>query len=227
MPKRSQPKLNRNNRKGHSRAAPAAPVRGTRGQVSPAPLASQQASVPPPPIGPDPGAIGTFEAAVRALQGHDYQAAASAFRHLLAAFPRERALLDRARVYLNVCERELRNRPSAPSTLEERLTAATAALNDDDDKTAERLARDVLRESAEHDLALYLLAAVHGRRGDTATALELLRRAVDVSPDVRAQARHDPDFDRLRELSEFHELLAPPFGNHMGGRRPRRARSDR
>ena len=42
----------------------------------------------------------------------------------------ERALLDRVRVYLDLCERELRSRAPEPRSIEERLTAATAALND-------------------------------------------------------------------------------------------------
>ena len=36
-------------------------------------------------------------------------------------------------VYLALCERELARRPVEPRTTEERLTAATAALNNGDD----------------------------------------------------------------------------------------------
>jgi tetratricopeptide (TPR) repeat protein len=165
---------------------------------------------------------------VRALQRHEYAPAADGLRRLLTDFPTERALLDRAQVYLDLCERELRRRPAAPQTIEERLTAATAALNNGDDDEAETLAHGVLSESPEHDLALYLLAAVYGRRGNRSQALDLLRRAMHVSPDIRAQARHDADFEILREMHEFQELLDSPAGSSgPNGRRLRRGRPER
>ena len=71
-----------------------------------------------------------------------------------ARFPSERALLDRVRVYLDLCERELRRKPPAPKTVEERLTAATAALNDGDEDRADALARSVVSDDADQDLAL-------------------------------------------------------------------------
>jgi tetratricopeptide (TPR) repeat protein len=168
-----------------------------------------------------------FQAAVEAMQRHRYDHAASHFRTLLDGFPSERALLDRARVYLDLCERERQRRPPAPMTPEEKVTAATAALNDGRDVEAERLARDVLAASPDHDLALYLLAAVNARRGDSDGALSWLTRAMEVSPDVRAQARHDADFESLRALEPFQQLIDAPISAQSGARRQRRPRLDR
>jgi tetratricopeptide (TPR) repeat protein len=166
--------------------------------------------------------------ALNALQRHDYETAADGFRRLLAAFPQERPLLDRARVYLELCERELRRAPAAPRTLEERLTLATAALNNGDERTAERLAQQVLADAPDHDLALYLLAAVRARQGDAQAALRHLRHALEVSPDVQAQARHDVDFDLLKDNEEFRQLLELSAGSDRAqSRRSRRSRADR
>ena len=145
---------------------------------------------------------------MRALQRHDYERAREAFQQLLTAFPSERALVERVRVFLELCERELRTSP-VPANVEERVTLATAALNDGNDSLAERLAGQVLDEIADHDLALYILAAVGSRRGDTTTALAYLRRAVHVSPDISAQARHDADFAELRDAPEFRSIVEP------------------
>jgi hypothetical protein len=164
---------------------------------------------------------------MKSLQHHDYRQAAGRFRAILETYPRERPLLDRVRVYLDLCERELRQRPAPPRTIEERLTLATAALNDGDEATAERLSGEVLSESPDHDLALYLLAAVRARQGESQAALKLLRHALEVSPDVQAQARHDPDFDILRDDEEFRSLLdASGSADRPGnGRRARRGTS--
>jgi hypothetical protein len=159
---------------------------------------------------------------MQSLQRHEYTDAAAGFRSLIADFPTESALCERSVVYLALCERELGRQPAAPRTIEERLTAATAALNDDDDAGAERLARSVLEDAPQQDLALYLLAAVEARRGDTDEALHLLSRAITVSPEIRAQARHDVDFEDLRELDAFRQLIDAPSGSGQAHRRGKR-----
>ena len=162
---------------------------------------------------------------MEALQRHAYTEAAPAFQAIVMGFPAERALLDRARVYLGICERESRKRPAAangPLTLEERLTAATAALNNGEDLQAEELARSVLGDDPKHDLALYLLAAVHARRGATSDALDLLAKVIAISPEASAQARSDEDFTSLHADDAFWRLTEPPTvpaGNAR--RRPR------
>jgi Tfp pilus assembly protein PilF len=161
---------------------------------------------PPVPAGPPAEAVAQFQRGMEALQRKRYAEASESFRELLSNFSNERALLDRARVYLELCERELRRQPANPQTVEERLTAATAALNNDDDRTAEALAKGVLAEHPDQDLALYLLAAIASRRGSIDSALELLGRAIDFSPEAGQQARHDPDFDALHDTELFWKL---------------------
>jgi tetratricopeptide (TPR) repeat protein len=162
-----------------------------------------------------------------ALQRHDYARAAGIFEQLLHDFPREGALVDRARVYLGICQREQAAQPEMPLSVEERLTAATASLNDGDNGRAEQLVRFVLAENPEHDLALYLLAAVEARRGRADAALQYLSQAVAVSPEAGAQARHDPDFELLRGTEQFEELTEPPSAPSDAKPRRRRARAER
>jgi tetratricopeptide (TPR) repeat protein len=157
------------------------------------------------------------------LQRHHYADAATAFRTLIESFPNENALLDRARVYLELCERELLARPAAPRTVEERLTAATASLNNGEDRVADRLAREVLASDPENDLALYLLAAVESRRGRPDLALQYLSQAVAISPEAGLQAKHDADFVRLRGMEVFEELTSPVVTSAAPRRRRTRA----
>jgi Tfp pilus assembly protein PilF len=166
----------------------------------------------PPPDLPAAEAVSVFQAAMEALQRHEYQSAADSFRTLIDDFPAERALLDRARVYVELCERELRRRPVQPKTAEERLTLATAALNDGDEARAESFVTAVLSEYPEQDLALYLSAAIHARRGRHEEALAQLRQAIAVSPDVAAQATLDSDFDALHESEAFQALTEASSG---------------
>ena len=161
---------------------------------------------------------------MEALQRHAYTEAAPAFQAIVMGFPAERALLDRARVYLGICERESKKRPASARgslTLEERLTAATAALNNGEDNQAEELARGVLGDDPKHDLALYLLAVIHARRGACADALDLLAKVIAISPEASAQARSDEDFTSLHDDDAFWRLTDPPTVPGNARRRPR------
>jgi hypothetical protein len=178
----------------------------------------------PQAFAPSADALATFNSAMMALQRHKYGAASDGFRAILQDFPNERGLRDRSQVYLDLCDRELRRVQTAPLTLEEQLTAATAALNDDDEDRAEALARSVLRESPQQDLAMYLIAAVAARRGDRMVALEWLNKAVASNPELRAQVRHDEDFSVLREIDAFRQLLEKSV---EPARSARRVRSER
>jgi tetratricopeptide (TPR) repeat protein len=185
-----------------------------------APLHAPLSSVPP--VRPSADGVALFQTGMGALQRHDYAAALATFQAVLASFPKEAALCDRSAVYIALCERELARRPVEPGTVEERLTAATAALNNGDEGRAERLALEVLEVAPQHDLALYLLAAVAARRGAADEALGLLRRALSANPELRAQVRHDADFEDLRDLEMFHDLMGAPVPPSGDGRFRRR-----
>jgi len=219
MSKRTKPRPTRANGKG--RAATQKPA----GQLSaPAPVVVYPAAAPPPP-GPAPEAVALFEAGIAAFQRNAYSQAAEIFRRLLASFPSEGSVADRARTYLGICDRALAARPAGPQTAEERLTAATAALNDGDLTGAGKLAQTVLDEDPQQDLALYLLAAVAARQGRHEEALDRLAKAIALSPEATAQARHDDDFEPLHDLEEFWKLTeTPPAEARAAARRSRRGR---
>jgi len=131
-------------------------------------------------------------------------------------------------MYLDLCERELRRVPAVPRTVEERLTAATAALNDGNDDRADELARSVVRDDDRQDLAHYLLATVAARRGVADEALSHLARSIALSPEAGAQARFDADFESLRDHETFRKLTEPPANSATpAARRLRKGRPER
>jgi tetratricopeptide (TPR) repeat protein len=218
MAKRVRPSAGRATRKPrrHDR-------RPVKSSADPAKVRAAQFSPPQYLPRPDDQAVAILDRGMRELQRHSYQAAAEFFRAVLEQFPGERAIADRVRVYLTLCGRELDRRPPALITSEERLTAATAALNNGDDERAEPLVRSVLKEDPRNDLALYLMAAIAARHGDVDAAVSLLQRAASVSPEVRAQARHDPDFELLHHVEAFQTLIDPPAPSTRRAKRPRTA----
>jgi len=181
------------------------------------PLREVQAA-PPKPTAPKPErpehleALAAYEQGVAALQAHDYPRASAMLRSVLSRYPSERELHERVRLYLNVCERHMAPRASSPTTPEERVFAATLAVNAGDFEAALSHLRAATDESPEHDHALYMLASVLALREQPGEAVPILLRAIELNPDNRAMARHDPDLESLRQDETVRAALeaAPP-----------------
>lgn len=152
-------------------------------------------------------AIALYEEGVAALQAHEFSRASALLRSVLSRYPQERELHERVRLYLNVCERHITPRAASPSTPEERVFAATLAVNAGNyDEALEHL-RLASSEAPEHDHALYMLASVLALRDDLDSAVPLLLRAIELNPDNRMLARHDPDLEALREYDSVRSAL--------------------
>jgi tetratricopeptide (TPR) repeat protein len=163
-----------------------------------------------------------YESGVRALQRHDYQGAATQFRTIMERYPEERELQERSHLYLRVCERETARRPATPQTPQERVYAATVALNAGDTASAlDHLSR-ALSDSPDSDHAHYIMSVALASKGDSTQALDHLRRAITLNPENRALARQDPDLEPLRAADEFRDLTDAHAGSNRGRARKRR-----
>lgn len=152
-------------------------------------------------------AVALYEEGMAALQTHKFSRASTLLRSVLSRYPEERELHERVRLYLNVCERHMAPRAASPSTPEERVFAATLAVNAGNyDEALEHL-RAASSEAPDDDHALYMLASVLALRDRTEEAVPFLLRSIDLNPDNRARARHDPDFDALREFDSVRTAL--------------------
>jgi tetratricopeptide (TPR) repeat protein len=169
-----------------------------------------------------PDAVSAYERGIAALQRRDYQTAADAFRDLMARFPEERELQERAQVYLRVCERELAA-AAAPKTTEERLVAATVALNAGEHDRTLSLLDEVLRDDPKSDLAEYMAAVVYCAKGDPEAAIGRLKRSIELNPENRNLARQDSDLDSLHALDTFKALVEVP-STSARRRKPRSGR---
>jgi len=194
-------------KKAHPRAKPT-PARPRAAKHNPA-TGARSKPAPVAPQASDPGrkAVELFERGFRALQQREYRKAAETLSSLVTSYPDEKELHERAKVFLAICKRQAAA-AAAPRTLEERLCAATLALNRGESTPAIRLLGDLAREHPDHDHVHYLLAIAHGSAGQRADALAHLRRAIELRPSNRLQAGQDADLEALRDDPAFHALLS-------------------
>ena len=165
------------------------------------------APAPPPRRPAFYEALAVYETGVRALQRHDFEAAADSLRGVIQGYPTERELVERARLYLQVCERETARRPSGPQTPSESVYAATVALNAGDVDGALGHLNRALERAPESDHAHYIMAVALVDKGDPSRALVHLRHAVTLNPDNRSVALQDPDLSALHDLDAFRQVL--------------------
>jgi tetratricopeptide (TPR) repeat protein len=205
----------------------------TAGRAGRTAASSAQPVLPPP--APPPiqrrstyfDAVALYERGLEALQRHDYRQAMTLLESVLKQYPEEKELHERVRLYLNVCRRQATPPEEAPQTIDERLYAATLALNGGryDEAIAHlRLVRD---EDPDNDHALYMLAVAHAQRGEPAEAVAHLERAISLNPENRALARNDHDLDPLRGDDAFRAALEAPPMPRMERRKPVKGRTAR
>jgi outer membrane protein assembly factor BamD (BamD/ComL family) len=168
-----------------------------------------------------------YERGLEALQRHAYGEAASLLESVLRQYPEEKELHERVRLYLNICERHLTQREAAPQTLDERLYAATLAINSGKYDQAIAHLRLVRDEDPDNDHAIYMLAVAHAQRDEHAEAIAHLERAIALNPDNRALARNDPDLEPLRDDDAFRTALEAPAVPRLDRRRPLKTRPAR
>ena len=212
--------------KSPKKPTPSPPIRGGR------PRSHAGATPPPAPQPPQRRttyleAVALYERGLEALQQRDFTGAATLFASVLRQYPEEKELHERVRLYLNICQRQATPKEAAPQTREERLYAATLAINGgryDQALANLRLVRD---EDPDNDHALYMLAVAHAQRGEPAEAIAHLERAIALNPGNRALAKSDPDLEPLRGDDAFRTTLDTPAAPRADRRRPSRTRTTR
>src|SRR4029453_11438325 len=173
-------------------------------------------------------AVAVYERAVEALQRHEYQQAMNLLESVLRQYPEEKELHERVHLYLNICERQAKaHQPPAPQTVDERLYAATLAINGGQYDQAIAHLRLVRDEDPDNDHAIYMLAVAHAQRDEHAEAVAHLERAIALNPENRALARNDPDLDPLHDDESFRATIEAPSMPRPSVRRPLKTRTAR
>lgn len=164
----------------------------------------------PPERTPHIEAMEVYERGVSALQQRKYGEAAKILQTVIDAYPDEKELHERAQIYLAVCRRQAVPLDATPKTFEERVYAATLAINAGayDDGLAMLLA--LAGESPDNDHVQFMLAVVHTLRGDPAKAWPALERAIELNPENRFLVRQDADLEALRREPQFRQIVERP-----------------
>ncbi len=148
-----------------------------------------------------------YEAALKAMQEGKYDKARDGFRKLSEQASPEVA--ERARVYLEACERQVKKNTRSFSGPEEQYDYAISLLNTGLYDEARDQLEEILGREPHADYALYGLAILESMTGQTEQCLEHLAQAIGINGQNRIHARVDSDFQDMADDPRFTELLYP------------------
>lgn len=148
-----------------------------------------------------------YQAAVQLLQHGKYEKAMDAFNKLLSSAPAP--IVERCRMYISTCQRQLENHSLAFLTPEEHYDYAVSQLNTGYYEEAREQFNAILATYPEADYAFYGLALLAAITGQIQDCLDQLSQAIQLNPRNRLQARVDSDFQNMVDDPRFTELLYP------------------
>ncbi len=145
-----------------------------------------------------------WEQAMRLFTARRFSEARASFRDA-AAGPDIR-IADKARSYLQICERKTAAPDLQFRTAEDHFNYGVERMNARDIEKARLHLAQALGIQPDGDYILYALALCHGLAGDGNAACENLKRAITLEPRNRILARQDPEF--LALAGQFPALRA-------------------
>lgn len=188
--------------------------------AGPALKSKPKASPPPPKRSTYADAVLLYERGLHALQAKRYRDAADTLKRVIAEFPEEIELHERAQLYIRVCERQLAPLDATPKTPEEQVYAATLALNSGAVDRAVGLLNAALQQQADNDAAEYMLGVALATRGDQPGALQHLGRALELNPEYRDAMRKEAELEALWDTDELQALLTAAASAPRKEKRP-------
>jgi tetratricopeptide (TPR) repeat protein len=148
-----------------------------------------------------------YMTAVQLLQQGKFEKALAGFEKLLPLAPME--LLDRCKMYIITCHKQLEVRRLTFLTPEEHFDYAISQFNTGYYEEAREQFEGILTGHPNADYAFYGLALLDAITGRTQDCLGNLSRAIELNPRNRLQARADNDFQSMADDPRFTELLYP------------------
>ena len=129
------------------------------------------------------------------------------FRALIEQHSGVAEVTARSRTYLAIAEARLRSESAMPRNAEELYDRGVIELNRGDFVAAQEMFERALKRDPEAAHIYYGLAATRARLGALEPALQSLGRALELQPNLRVRAQHDPDLAPLRNEPEYEQLI--------------------
>jgi tetratricopeptide (TPR) repeat protein len=148
-------------------------------------------------------AISAYSQAVKTLRRSDCAKAKEYFEAIIEKYPTEKELVDRAKIYLAICENRQKKDAVSLKTFDDYFLYAVYKLNQEDFAETVKLLEKAIAKEPKEGKAVYLMALAYCQMGDVEKCLESLKEAVHLDKFFGILARNELSFEPLWEDKKF------------------------
>jgi outer membrane protein assembly factor BamD (BamD/ComL family) len=143
------------------------------------------------------------------MHAEEFGKAIRCFQDLIADYPEEPEIQQRAKVLLNVCEKKIQEKErTILRSADDHYNVGIAELNRRELASAIDHLQHALKLMPTGDHITYALATANALQGNRDQALAYLKQSIHHRGENRFLAARDSDFESLQEDSEFRQLIA-------------------
>jgi tetratricopeptide (TPR) repeat protein len=150
-------------------------------------------------------ALAVYAEAMKEFRKDKFDKASEMLKTFLEKYTTERELMDRARIYLSICEeRSKTTKDSFPlKTVEDYYQNGVYKMNSGDFEEAIKSFEKAQKMSPDDGKIYYSMANLYCLMGQTEPSLENLKKAIQVDKLFRILAQNETDFEPLWEDKKF------------------------
>jgi tetratricopeptide (TPR) repeat protein len=148
-----------------------------------------------------------FDEGVRFIHGKNLKKARESFKNVVDNYSEEKEMVDRAKMYIRICDGVHSHKEQVLESAEEYFTRATLRFNEGDLDGSIQDHQEALRHSPKADHVYFSLAGIYAIKGDADQAMKTLEKAIKLNPENRKLALQDDDFGDMLDLPEFMALV--------------------
>ncbi|MFQ6038151.1 MAG: tetratricopeptide repeat protein [Candidatus Aminicenantales bacterium] len=148
-------------------------------------------------------ALSAYTKVMKVFRKGDYARAAQELKAFIEEHKAEKEIVDRAKMYLAVCERRKKKETVPLKSFDDHYQYAVFLLNAGDYKQALRLLDKAAELRPKEVKPLYMKALLYARTGEVEKSLESLKEAVHRDKFFGILAQNEADFEPLREDKRF------------------------
>lgn len=148
-------------------------------------------------------ALAVYSLAIKAFRKGDCLKAKEHFEALFEKHATEKELIDRAKIYLAICENRLKKDSIPLKTFEDFIQYSVYKLNQEDFTETIKLLELARTKQPREGKAVYLMALAYCQMGDVDKCLESLKEAVRMDKFFGILARNELKFEPVWEDKKF------------------------
>ncbi len=148
-------------------------------------------------------ALSAFDQAVKAFHKRECDRATELLKSFTESFTSEKELVDRAKIYLKICESVQSKEKLSLKTFDDYYQYSIFLLNQGNHDEALKLLEMAREMKPKEGKIPYLMADVYCLKGDTEKCLEHLRKAIQIDKFFSTLAQNESDFEPLWEDKKF------------------------